>query len=97
MAKKEIGDQTTLGYVKAKTHLTKVITLNDLFARDDVNEFLADMDKEKPNIKDAIIIYVTKDNKLRWEMTQDITIDNAIGLLERTKLSAIEQFSEENE
>ena len=54
-----------------------------------INQFLSDITKEKGNITDAIIIYITKDNKHIWQMTENISLNNAIGMLERTKLDVI--------
>jgi hypothetical protein len=77
--------------------LPELNSIQDVLARDDLNEFLSDMDKEKANIAEDIIIYTTKDGKEGWEMTENITLNAAIGMLERTKLTAIQEFSKENE
>ena len=63
----------------------KIKTINDLLARDDINEFLADMDNEKANIKQALIIYVRRDGSYSWEISEGIPDATVLGLLEQMK------------
>ena len=74
-----------------------ITTINDLFARDDLNEFLADMNKEKPDIEIAIIIYVNKDSSFHAELTENVSLDRALAMLERCKYDVFKMFNEDDD
>ena len=63
----------------------KLVTLNDLFARDDVNDLLATVDKHKADITDCVIIYLDKNRTYHWAVTKDTLESTAVWLLESTK------------
>ncbi len=66
---------------------SRVTTVNDLLARDDINGILKDLDKVKPHITDCIVIYVDKrDNKIHWNNTEDTLTSLAVYMLESVKL-----------
>ena len=77
--------------------ITKVETVNDLLTRDDINGILADLDKEKPNISDLIVIYLNKDDKrCYFQITEDTLTDRATWMLESTKLDVLNEDLEED-
>ena len=66
---------------------SKITTVNDLLARDDVNDMLSRLDKEKPDIQDIIVITVDrKTQKYTVDYNDDILESRAVWLLERVKL-----------
>ena len=69
----------------------KVKTINDVLARDDINKFLADMDNEKANIKQALIIYVRRDDSYSWEISEGIPDATVLGLLEQMKYDILSE------
>lgn len=77
--------------------LPKVKTVNDLLTRDDINGMLADLDKEKPNISDLIVIYLNKDDKRYYfQITEDTLNATATWMLESTKLDVLNEDLEED-
>ncbi len=78
------------------TKLPKNTSVNDLLARDDVNGILIDLDKEKPNITDMIVIYYKKDRDcIGWQTTGDTHESKIIWMLEVVKTNILS--SEEGE
>jgi len=76
--------------------LTKVKTIRDLLTRDDINGILADLDKEKPNISDLIVIYLDKrDKRCYFQITEDTLTDRTTWMLESTKLDVLNENVEE--
>ena len=74
----------------------RVMTVNDILARDDVNGILADLDKLKPNIKTLIVIYLdNKDNKYHWRITDGTWVSTATWMLESTKLDLLNSEDED--
>jgi hypothetical protein len=87
MARKTLQDKTGVSAIRLK--IRRKLTVNDILARDDLNEFLADMEQIKPNIKHAIIIWVDREDNYSWEMTEGIPTSQAVWLLEKTKLDIL--------
>lgn len=78
--------------------LPKIKTINDLLTRDDINGILADLDREKPNISDLIVIYFNKQtNKYCFQLTDNTFIDRATWLLETTKFDILNEALLEEE
>jgi hypothetical protein len=74
----------------------KVVTINDLLTRDDLNGILKDLDKVKPYIKDCIVIYIDKrDDKYYWQITDNTLASMAVWLLESTKNNLLNAESED--
>ncbi len=68
----------------------KLVTVNDLFARDDVNDFLATVDKQKAEITDCVLIYLDKDRNYHFVITENTLVSTAVWLLESTKHGLME-------
>ena len=67
--------------------LTKVKTINDILARDDINGILADLDKMKPDISDLIVIHYDKEkDTYGFQITEDTNNALIVFLLEAIKL-----------
>jgi len=76
--------------------LTKVKTISDLLTRDDINGILADLDKEKPNISDLVVIYLDKrDKQCYFQITEGTLTDRTTWMLESTKLDVLNENVEE--
>lgn len=95
MPRKTFQDKTGLPKSAIRIKSRKVLTVNDVLARDDLNEFLANMEKIKPNIKHAIIIWIDREDNYSWEITKGILTSQAIFLLERTKFDLLSGNEEE--
>ena len=82
--------------IPKSARLPKVKTINDLLTRDDINGMLAELDKEKPNISDLIVIYLDKDTKqYHFQITEDTLNAIAVWMLENTKLDMLNDELEE--
>ena len=83
---------------KGKQKKSKVVTINDLLTRDDINGILSDLDKDKPDIRDLIVIYVDKrDKSFSYYLTQDTLISTATWMLEATKLDLLTEQTDDSE
>ena len=67
----------------------KPLTINDLLTRDDVNGILENLNKVKPNITAAIVIYMDKDERYHRQITDGTLISTAVWMLESTKLDLL--------
>ncbi len=68
----------------------RITTVNDLLARDDVNNILADLEKVKPHITDCIIIYRLKGEEFdHYQITENTSNELIVWMLERVKLNEI--------
>ena len=63
----------------------KVITVNDLLSRDNVNELINEFIKVKSGATDAIIIYLDKDENWDYMATQDTRTSKILLMLEHAK------------
>jgi len=68
----------------------KIKTLDDLFARDDVNDLLEYLAKDKSDITDIITLYKTSDGVVHYSyaINEQTTMDEvlkALGLVEYVK------------
>jgi len=76
--------------------LPKVKTINDLLARADINSIINELDKEKPNMSDLIVIWLDKnDKRYLFQITEDTLSDRATWMLESTKLDVLNEDTEE--
>jgi predicted RNA-binding protein associated with RNAse of E/G family len=67
-----------------------VTTVQDLLARDDVNDVLREMNKLKPNISDMIVIYMNReDEDYYFEITEGTPTERLVWMLEKTKLDIL--------
>lgn len=78
-----------------QNHEQSITTINDLFARDDLNEFLKEIDDKKAEITNAIICYTTKDS-FGCRFTGEMDLTNALGLIERAKFHMIKEADEDD-
>lgn len=78
--------------------LQKVKTVNDMLTRDDINGMLSELEKQKPNISDLIVIWLDKnDRKFYFQITGDTLVTTAVWMLEGAKLDVMnEDFDEED-
>jgi hypothetical protein len=80
-----------------KRKIRRAVTVNDLLARDDVNGILADLDKEKPNIQDLVVVYIDRrDNRYYAKWTEATLVSTAVWMLESTKLDLLNANCEED-
>jgi archaellum biogenesis ATPase FlaH len=70
-----------------------VTTVTDILTRDDVNDILSNITKQKDSIKHMIVITIDKEELYSWWTTDDTTMSTAIFMLESTKL---ELFNSDN-
>jgi len=80
---------------KRKLH-RKNLTINTLLAQDDLNTILATLDKLKPSITHAIIIYETDDEVRHFNFTE-MPVSHAMGLLELTKQDLYQEHYEDED
>lgn len=83
LGKKNKTHKVEIGKAKLSKNLN--VTVNDLLARDDVNEVLRDIDTIKPEIDSLIAIWIDKDDKLHWEITDNTLTSQLIWALESVK------------
>lgn len=82
--RKEISD------IKSTTKKRRrVVTINDLLARDDVNDILQEIDKNKADIQDMIVIAMPKDKPYYFYTTRETLSSTAVWLLECVKADII--------
>lgn len=71
-------------------------TINDLFATDEVNGLLHELDEERPNISDIVVIWVNnKDNQPYYDATPNTLKSTITWLLESTKLCILNDDEED--
>ncbi len=77
----------------------RIVTVNDLFTREDINGMLSRLEKEKANIKDLLIIWEDKDGNHHWDLSEDTMQSVAVWMLERTKLEVMlsNEFTDDEE
>ena len=80
---------------KQKLH-KKHLTVSDLLTQDDLNTILANLDKAKPDITHAIVIFEKKDKTRDFYFTE-MPVSHAMGLLELTKQDLYQEHYEEGE
>lgn len=71
--------------------LSKVKTIEDLFTRADINGILNNLDKEKPDITDLIVICVDKKDEMYFWITNKTKVSTATWMLESTKLDLLNE------
>lgn len=71
--------------------------INDLLTRDDINQILRDMDKEKSSIKTCLILYINRKGELRGRVTEDTPVSILIWMMESYKLTLLAQGSKDEE
>lgn len=79
--------------IKEKTRKSKkaITTVNDLFSRDDVNDLLERLNKAKPYITDALMVYIDKrDNLIHWQTTENTFESLAVYMIERAKKALLD-------
>lgn len=74
----------------------RITTVEDILARDNVNDILVHLDKVKPNISDLIVVYYDKEgNGWDCQITEDTLISTATWLLESAKLALLNENEDE--
>lgn len=73
----------------SKKSRRKVVTVSDILARDDVNDILQTIDKNKSDIKDLIVIAMPKDKPYYFYTTRETLSSTAVWLLECVKADII--------
>ena len=69
--------------IKARTK--RITTINDIFTRDEINQILDDLNKEKSNIKHLTVIYTTQDGTICSRNSPDSMMSDIIYQIEVTK------------
>lgn len=65
--------------------------INDLLTRDDINQILRDMEKEKTSIKTCVILYINRKGELRGRVTEDTPVSILIWMMESYKMTLLTQ------
>lgn len=68
-----------------KTRLQKSNTIDDFLARDEVNDALNDLVKEKSSIEKLITIYETVDGEIHYRIS-NLSTGNILEMMERVKI-----------
>lgn len=63
-------------------------TVDDLLARDDVNQILSEMVKDKKDIKQMIVVWEDDQGVLGWRVS-DMKMSKMIGMIEMMKMYAM--------
>jgi len=63
----------------------RVTTINDILSRDEITGMVADLQAQKPDIKDLVIIYTDGASVYHWSISEDTLMSTAIWMLESTK------------
>ncbi len=75
-----------------KAQLARVKTINDLFADDEINGILKDLQEMKPDIGSIIVLYIDKrDNRLHWTYNDGILQSTAVWMLESAKMDFLKE------
>lgn len=83
--------------VPVSARLPKVKTINDLLARADINSIINELDKEKPNMSDLIVIWMGKETKqYHFQITEETLNCLAVWMLEGVKLDVMNEDLEED-
>ena len=72
----------------------RITTIEDVLARDSVNDILIELNKDKPNISDLIVISVDREGKLYYDVTKNTLVPMATWMLEATKLDLLNECGE---
>ena len=76
----------------------KLVTVDDLFTLDDVNDILEKVNKSKSHYSDIIVIVIDKDTEeYSWLLTNNTLESTAVWLLENTKNDLLNRnYDEDN-
>jgi len=74
-----------IAQIQKRLKRKKVHTINDILTQDDINQILADLNKEKPNIKHLTVIYTTQDGAICSRNSPDSMMSDIIYQIEVTK------------
>lgn len=72
-----------------QTPLKNIHSVEDLLTRDDINDMLRDLDKNRIEITDLIIIWQNKDEEIIYDITPNTKLSLAILMLESTKIDLL--------
>jgi hypothetical protein len=76
----------------------KITTINDVLARDDVNDILEKVNRSKADICDLIVITMPKDGGYRLWITNETLESKAVYMLEAVKMDILNgNLEEDNE
>jgi hypothetical protein len=79
----------------SKTSLKSCKTIDDLFTVDDINQMLEDLNSDKADITDCIIIYKRRNGSINWEISDETLTSTAVWLLESTKNDVLNEDCED--
>lgn len=79
---------------KKKTR-RKLITVDSILTQDNVKDLLERMAKNQKNITHMICVYKNREDQVEWKVTEGISIDQIISMLEQAKICIMTQTVEE--
>ena len=79
---------------KKKTR-RKLITVDSILTQDNVKDLLERMAKNQKNITHMICVYKNREDQVAWKVTEGISIDQIISMLEQAKICIMTQTVEE--
>jgi hypothetical protein len=83
-----------LDETKKKTR-RKLITVDSILTQDNVKDLLERLTKDQKNITHMICVYKDREDCLSWKVTEGITIDQIVSMLEQAKICILTQTEEE--
>ncbi len=97
MARKEPTDRKTLATPTKTTKVKRkrrITTVNDILARDDVNDILESLVKNKAGISDLFVITIGRDGEIFWRYSDNTLPSKAIMMLEVAKFDILSEDSD---
>lgn len=79
---------------KKKTR-RKLLTVDSILTQDNVKDLLERMTKDQKNITCMICVYKNREDQVAWKVTEGISIDQIISMLEQAKICIMTQTVEE--
>ena len=67
----------------------KLITIDSILTQESVKDTIDRLVKEQPKIVVMICIYRDIDGVLKWKVTEGITLDQIIAMIEQTKIALL--------
>jgi predicted XRE-type DNA-binding protein len=79
---------------KGKTKRTTKLTVDSILTQDNVKTVIAKLIREQKDIAVMVCIYRNRHEELYWKVTEGISIDQIITMLEQTKICLLTQEEE---
>ena len=73
---------------KGSKRFEELVTIDDLFSRDDVNKILNDVIGAKKDMKRLVVVWENEEGVLDWRVS-NMKMSKFLGLLEMTKIYAM--------